>query len=77
MLGQVHAEGFERTIEAWLRGLAPRLAPDDAFSRERARQFSAAAGMFDQTGSSATSWSLSSLWNYIEYAMGRARPSSA
>jgi ATP-dependent exoDNAse (exonuclease V) beta subunit len=51
MLGQVHTEGFERTIEAWLRKLEPRLAPDDAFSRKRARQFAAAAGAFDQTGS--------------------------
>jgi ATP-dependent exoDNAse (exonuclease V) beta subunit len=51
VLGQVHAEGFERTIEAWLRKLELRLAPDDAFSRKRASQFAAAAGMFDQTGS--------------------------
>jgi ATP-dependent helicase/nuclease subunit A len=51
VLGQVHAEGFERTIEAWLKKLEPRLAPGDAFSRKRARQFAAAAGMFDQTGS--------------------------
>jgi ATP-dependent helicase/nuclease subunit A len=51
VLNQVHAEGFERTIEAWLRKLEPRLAPDDAFSRKRAHQFAAAAGIFDQTGS--------------------------
>ncbi len=51
VLGQVQVEGFERTIEAWLGKLEPRLAPDDAFSRKRARQFAAAAGMFDQTGS--------------------------
>jgi len=51
VLGQVHAEGFEHTIEAWLRKLGPRLAPEDAFSRKRASQFTAAAGMFDQTGS--------------------------
>jgi ATP-dependent exoDNAse (exonuclease V) beta subunit len=51
VLGQVHAEGFERTIEAWLKELEPRLAPDDAFSRKRASQFAAAAGMFDRTDS--------------------------
>jgi ATP-dependent helicase/nuclease subunit A len=51
VLGQVHAEGFERTIETWLKKLEPRLAPDDAFSRKRAGQFAAAAGRFDQTGS--------------------------
>ncbi|HEV8073296.1 MAG TPA: UvrD-helicase domain-containing protein, partial [Opitutaceae bacterium] len=46
VLGQVQAEGFERTIEAWLRKLEPRLAPDAAFSHQRARQFAAAAGTF-------------------------------
>ncbi|MSU23233.1 MAG: DNA helicase UvrD [Opitutus sp.] len=51
LLGQIHAEGFERTMDAWLRRLEPRLAADDAFSRERARQFTAAAGQFDATGS--------------------------
>ncbi len=51
LLGQVHAEGFERTMDFWLRRLEPRLAPDDAFSRERGRQFVAAAGLFDATGS--------------------------
>jgi hypothetical protein len=51
VLGRIHAEGFERTAEAWLDALEPRLAADDAFSRERARQFTAAAGLFDATGS--------------------------
>ena len=51
VLGQIHAEGFERTMDAWLRRLEPRLAPDDAFSRERARQFTAAAAQFDASGS--------------------------
>ena len=51
VLGQIHAEGFERTLDAWWRKLEPRLAADDAFSRERARQFLAAAGRFDATGS--------------------------
>ena len=51
VLGQIHAEGFERTMAAWVRRLESRLATDDAFSRERARQFTAAAGLFDATGS--------------------------
>ena len=51
VLGQIHAEGFERTMDAWWRKLEPRLVADDAFSRERARQFMAAAGQFDATGS--------------------------
>ncbi len=51
VLGQIHAEGFERTMDAWLRKLEPRLSPDDTFSRERARQFTAAAGRFDASGS--------------------------
>jgi ATP-dependent helicase/nuclease subunit A len=51
VLGQIHAEGFERMVDAWLRRLEPRLSPADAFSRQRARQFAAAAGLFDETGS--------------------------
>lgn len=51
VLGQIHADGFERTMEAWWAKLEPRLASDDVFSRERARQFIAAAGLFDATGS--------------------------
>ena len=51
LLGQIHAVGFERAAEAWLRRLEPRLNPGDRFNRERARQFSAAAALFDQTGS--------------------------
>ena len=51
ILGQIHAEGFERTLDGWLRRLEPRLGADDAFSRLRARQFDAAAGLFDATGS--------------------------
>jgi ATP-dependent helicase/nuclease subunit A len=51
VLGQIHREGFERTMDAWLRRLEPRLAQDDAFSRERGRQFTAAAGQFDASGS--------------------------
>ncbi len=51
VLREIHAEGFERTMSAWVRQLEPALAADDAFSRERARQFTAAAGLFDATGS--------------------------
>jgi ATP-dependent exoDNAse (exonuclease V) beta subunit len=50
VLGQVHGFGFERTMEDWVRRLEPVLAPDDAFSRQRAREFVAAAGLFDATG---------------------------
>jgi ATP-dependent exoDNAse (exonuclease V) beta subunit len=51
LLADLHANGFERTIEAWLRRLEPWLEPDDAFSRERGAQFAAAARLFDETGS--------------------------
>ena len=50
VLAQIHADGFERTMEWWLKRIEPRLAPDDAFSRERGRQFVAAAALFDGTG---------------------------
>ncbi len=51
VLGQIHVEGFERTLDEWLRRMEPQLAADDRFSRERGRQFLAAAGLFDATGS--------------------------
>ena len=51
VLGQINAGGFERMADFWTRKLEARLAPDDAFGRERARQFVAAAGRFDETGS--------------------------
>ncbi len=51
LLGQIHAIGFERTVETWLRRLERRLDPADRFTRERARQFSSAAAVFDQSGS--------------------------
>lgn len=51
LLGEIHAEGFERTVEAWVRKLVPALAPDDGFSRERGRQLAEAARLFDETGS--------------------------
>jgi ATP-dependent helicase/nuclease subunit A len=51
VLQQVHAEGFARTVETWLRRLEPMIAVDDGFSRERARQLTEAAQGFDATGS--------------------------
>lgn len=51
VLAQIHAEGFERSMAFWIRRLQHCLPDDDAFSRERGRQFAAAAGLFDATGS--------------------------
>jgi ATP-dependent helicase/nuclease subunit A len=51
LLGELHAQGFARTFAAWLHRMEALLAPDDRFSRERARQFAAAARAFDATGS--------------------------
>ncbi len=51
LLGEIHANGFERTIEAWARKLEPTLAPDDGFSRERGRLLAEAGRLFDETGS--------------------------
>ncbi len=51
ILGEIHAEGFARTVESWVRKLEPALAGDDAFSRERGRQLAEAARLFDETGS--------------------------
>ena len=51
LLGEIHAEGFERTVETWVRKLEPALGADDAFSRERGRQLADAARLFDETGS--------------------------
>ncbi|WP_438480112.1 UvrD-helicase domain-containing protein [Oleiharenicola lentus] len=51
VLGQIYAEGFERTLEGWWREIEPNLAKDDAFSRLRARQIIAAARVFDETAS--------------------------
>lgn len=50
-LGQVHDLGFERTMDYWLRRAETALPPGDRFSRERGRQFVAAAALFDATGS--------------------------
>ena len=51
VLGQISAGGFERLAEFWAAKLEPQLASGDAFSRGRLRQFAAAAGVFDATGS--------------------------
>ena len=51
LLGEIHVQGFERTVEAWVRKLEPALAADDAFNRERGRQLADAARLFDETGS--------------------------
>ena len=51
VLTRIHAEGFAQTIEHWLRRLEERLAPNDAFSRERGKQLVAAAAQFDVAGS--------------------------
>ncbi|MBI5768020.1 MAG: UvrD-helicase domain-containing protein [Verrucomicrobia bacterium] len=51
VLGEVHTDGFELTLEAWVRRIEPMLAVDDAFSRLRARQLIEAARSFDETGS--------------------------
>jgi ATP-dependent exoDNAse (exonuclease V) beta subunit len=50
LLGEVHADGFEQTVERWLHWMEPLLAPGDAFSRERGRQLAEAARVFDKTG---------------------------
>ncbi len=54
VLAQIHADGFERTMAFWLKRLEPQLAPNDLFSRERGRQFLAAAALFDATGGRST-----------------------
>lgn len=51
VLEQIHARGFESAITSWVRQLEPVWAPDDQFTRDRARQFITAAGEFDATGS--------------------------
>lgn len=51
LLAMIHEQGFECAAEFWLRRLEPGFAPEDAFSRERARQMAAAAAQFDESGS--------------------------
>jgi len=50
LLGEIHADGFERTLARWLGRLDSFLATDDTFSRERSRQLVDAARLFDETG---------------------------
>ncbi len=51
VLGAIHEQGFERTLEGWAARLEPALAADGTFSRERVRQLTEAARRFDETGS--------------------------
>jgi ATP-dependent helicase/nuclease subunit A len=53
VLGELSADGFERTLAAWCLRLESDLAPADRFSRERARQMVAAARSFDESGGRA------------------------
>ena len=63
VLGEIHDAGFESLVEGWLRRLEPKLAAGDLFSRERGRQFAAAARDFDETGSRE----VAEFVNFIEY----------
>lgn len=49
VLGEVHEEGFARTLERWLRRLGPAIE-GDAFSADRGRHLVAAAESFDAGG---------------------------
>jgi ATP-dependent exoDNAse (exonuclease V) beta subunit len=51
VLGQIHAAGFERTIESWWRTVEGGLDGEDNFSRLRARQLMEAARIFDESSS--------------------------
>ncbi|WP_415909832.1 3'-5' exonuclease [Oleiharenicola sp. Vm1] len=51
VLADVHAHGFERAAEHWMERVAPRLEGGRDFTRERMRQFAAAAALFDAGGS--------------------------
>ena len=51
LLGDIYADGFERSLDGWWRKIETRLEADGGFTRERAAQFLAAAGQFDTTGS--------------------------
>lgn len=50
-LAAVHRDGFERALGEWVNEFEAMLRPGDDFSRLRARQFLAAARLFDETGS--------------------------
>lgn len=51
LLWQIHEDGFERTVANWVELVEPHLAPDDRFTRGRARQLVDAARLFDASGS--------------------------
>lgn len=51
LLALIYARGFEPALHRWWCELEKMLDPADAFTRLRARQFLAAAGEFDRTGS--------------------------
>ncbi len=51
VLGDVHAHGFERTAEHWMKRVEPQLEGGRDFTHERMRQFAAAAALFDASGS--------------------------
>ncbi len=51
VLGQIHAGGFERTIESWWRTVEESVDREDSFSRLRARQLMEAARIFDESSS--------------------------
>lgn len=50
-LRDVHRHGFEGALRARVAEMETALRPDDTFSRQRGRQFLAAARLFDETGS--------------------------
>lgn len=50
LLGRLQREGYARTLAAILAELERGFAPEDRFNRERARQFVAAAALFDESG---------------------------
>jgi ATP-dependent helicase/nuclease subunit A len=51
VLAQLHHDGFERTMEHWLRQIESGIQGSDTFNHQRARQFASAAARFDRTGS--------------------------
>lgn len=50
LLGALQREGYAGTLAGILEGLEAHFAPDDRFNRTRARQFVAAAALFDESG---------------------------
>ena len=72
VLGRLHVDGFERTVESWLRRLDGILAPGDAFSRERGAQFVAAARKFDATGNRDVDEFIRYMESYTERALESA-----